>query len=305
MWDWLNGLADAANSAIDDVVAFLLWLVGILLQLFEYLYIALVAVFNFFYSLAQQIGKFFETLWNDFFKGIFTSLYNALVRVHAWLENILRPVIQFLQKIRKWVDWIFQTYVKPFLNILNHIRSFLNILRAFGIKWAAALDQAITKVEGDIAGAFSKVQGYLNSVIGIVSSLADPLGLFRGPTFVMSMRRIFPSFLRGVSGLPVGYFFPSPKKKAPPGMAPPPTNFNPGDPAQNPPPSTYMGYDDGLGSFGGWDGSDPLAPTDADSMQSLDYFNDSAYPPPDNPDPVDAANNAWDELLGFNWVSTP
>lgn len=287
MGNWLDTLTAGLDGLdLSFIIEFLQWLVGAIVAAFTYLYDLLAAVFNFFYSLAKTIGQFFVTLWNDFFKGIFTSLWSAIVKVHDWLESILGPIVQFIQKIRAWVDWFFQTYVKPFLNILSQVRNFLNILRAFGIKWAAQLDAFLGKVQADVAGYFLKVQGYLNSIIGIVNSLSDPLGLFRRPTFVMSMRRIFPSFARGISGMPLGYFFPSPRKGAPLGIGPTPYPFDPSNTQQNPPPSGYLNYDDGLGDFGGADPGSILPDDSMDGMTPLDFFNDDAYPDPECSDPV-------------------
>jgi hypothetical protein len=302
MFDWLNTLLGAGDGIGADIVAFLQYLIGLLVALFAFLYNLLVAVFNFLYSILLKIANFFKMLWEDFFKGIFTSLWSAIVKVHDWLENLLQPIIQFLQKIKAWVDWFFTTYVKPILNILSQIRSFLNILKAFGVKWAAELDAWLGKVQSDIISAFNKVNGYLNAVIGIVNSLADPLGLFRRPTFVMSMRRIFPSFARGVSGMPLGYFFPSPVKGAMNGTGPTQFPLNLANTTQNPPPSGYFDGDDGLGDFGGWDGTDPLADTDADSMTALDYFNDDLYPDPQYSDVADALQAAANAMFQSNVV---
>lgn len=303
MGDWLDGLASAADAIGAEIVAFLQYLVGLLVAIFTYLYTLLAAVFEYFLALMQKIAGFFSTLWNDFFKGIFTSLWSAIVKVHAWLESILSPIIHFLQTVRAWVDWVFKTYIKPFLTILSQVRNFLNILRQFGIKWAAQLDAWLGKVQADIAGAMLKVQGYLNALIGIVNSLADPLGLFRKPTFVMSMRRIFPSFMRGVSGMPLGYFFPSPKPDAPPGTQSPPLGWSTHKITYDPPPSGYFPEDDGLGDFGGWDGLDPLADTDADNMMSLDYFNDDVYPDPVTTDPAQAAQDAWSQQFDLTFLT--
>jgi hypothetical protein len=289
MGDWLDNLLGGIEGLdLSVIIQFLQWLVGAIVAAFTWLYNLLAAVFNFFYDLAKTIGQFFVTLWDDFFKGIFTSLWSAIVKVHDWLESILGPIVQFIQKIRAWVDWFFQTYVKPFLNILSQVRNFLNILRSFGIKWAAQLDAFLGKVQSDVSGYFLKVQGYLNSIIGIVNSLSDPLGLFRRPTFVMSMRRIFPSFARGISGMPLGYYFPSPRKGAPPGTGPFPPNFDPSNTTQNPPPSGYLSDDDGLGDFGGADPGETLPDDSMDTMTGLDYFNDDLWPDSTYSDPVSA-----------------
>lgn len=280
MGDWLDGLGALASEIGADIVAVIQYLIGVLVAVFNYLYTLLAAVFQFFDNLMQKIGAFFTSIWNDWLKGIFADLWKAIVKVHAWLEKILSPIIKALTWLRKWVDWYFKTYVQPLLKIISEIRGFLTILRQFGVKWAAQLDYWLGQIQADIISAFTKVQGYINAIIGIVNSLADPLGLFRRPTFVMSMRRIFPSFARGMSGMPLGYFFPSPLKNAAAGWGAPPKNFTPTNAQMNPPPSSYFAGDDGLGDFGGWDGSDPLADSDADSMTPLDFFNDDAYPDP-------------------------
>jgi hypothetical protein len=303
MGDWLDGLLGAGDAIGADIIGFLNYLIGLLVALFSYLWDLIVSAVLFLYHLLLSVGQFFHTLWDDFFKGIFQSLWNALLKVHAWLESILSPIVKFIQQVRAYVDWFFQTYVKPFLNILSQVRNFLNILRQFGIKWAATLDSFLGKVQADISGAMLKIQGYLNSLIGIVQSLSDPLGLFRRPTFVMSMRRIFPSFMRGVSGLPLGYFFPSPRKGAGAGLGAPSFPFNASDPNQNPAPSGYLSGDDGLGDFGGWDGVDPLADDEMDSMTGLDYFNDDAYPDPACDDPAQCAQDALTNVLSTSLIA--
>jgi len=264
-----------------------------------YIWNALVALFWWLDDLFSYLRDFFENLWDNFFRGIFQAIWNAYKAVHDWLENLLAPVIRILNKIRGWVQWAFNTYVKPILNVLRIVQQFLGVLKALGVKWAAQLDADISMVIGYITKYYNKALSYINAIISIVNSLADPLGLYRSPTFVMSMRRIFPSFMRGISGMPMGYWIPSPLKSAPLGMGGIPGNFNPSDPSQNPPPSTYFNYDDGLGSFGGWDGTDPLADTDADDMTSLDAFDPNAWATAPNPDPVQSLDTA--QQSGWPW----
>jgi hypothetical protein len=286
MWDWLGGLGDQAGALISDVIVFLQWLVLELIGLFQYLYRLLAFIFNFFIGVLQAVGKFFAYLWQSVIKPLFSELWGAIVKVHAWLESILSPIIKFLQQVRYWVNWFFTTYVKPFLNILSQIRQFLNVLKAFGVKWAAQLDAVLGKIQADVASTFLKINGYLNAIIGIVNSLADPLGLFRRPTFVMSMRRIFPSFARGISGMPLGFFFPSPVKGIGGGQGVPSFPLNFANTTQNPPPSSYLSGDDGLGDFGGVDEGTTIPDDAMDSMDPLDFFNDDLYPAPACGDPV-------------------
>lgn len=291
MWDWLDNLLGFGSQLGADIIAFLQWLLDELIAVFEFLYTLVAWVFQFFYTLGKDIGAFFEHIWNDWLKGIVQSIVGAVEKVHAWLESVLGPVIDVIKSIIHYVNWVYATFVKPILNLLSKIRQFLNILAALNISWAKTLDQWIGRIQSDINRAFNTVLGYLNTALGILNALADPLGLFRKPTLVMSIRRIWPSFMRGFTGLPLGYFFPSPKKNAPLGMGPTQFPFDPASAAQNPPPSTYAGYDDGLGDFSGF--LDGITPDDTamDGMSVADYFDPSAYPDPTYSVPSEAGAN--------------
>jgi hypothetical protein len=281
MWDFLSSIADSVGGDIAALWSAIIWLANAILAVFTYLWNLIKDIFNFFVDLLRKIGHFFHTLWDQFFKKIFTGLWSALVKVHAWLEAHLGPVVKFIGKVRAYLDRIFRLYIKPFLNMIQHIRQYLQILRLLGVKWAAALDAKLGKFEADIAGLFLTVRGILTGFIGLLNVLADPLNLFRRPTAVLSIRRIIPSLIKVSTGLPIAFFMPSPRFGAPLGVGQLPLNFNPADPFMNPPASTYFSGDDGLGGFSGFtDGTIP-DDTSVDTIAPLDYFDDSLYSPPD------------------------
>ena len=295
MWDWLDNLLGFAGELGADIVAFLNWLLDELIAVFEFLYTLLAYVFQFFYQLIEDIKNFFITIWQDFLQGIFQKFWQAVVAVHDWIEGILAPIIHVIQVIQGWVQWAYNTFLKPILALISKIRGFLNILAALNISWAKDLDEWLGKVQTYINQAFQKLQGYLNIALGLLNSLADPLGLFRKPTLVMSIRRIFPSFARGISGMPLGYWFPQPGSGAPAGMGAPSFPLNLNDATQNPPPSGYADDDDGLGDFDGFSTDETPDDSDMDVMTPLDYFNDDAWPDPVYENPADGGNDlmAW------------
>src|SRR5581483_4769134 len=285
MWDFWDGLGGYASdlglaSTIEAILAFLGWLVQTLIVIFHYIFALIQAVFNFFITLGQKIASFFETLWTGFFKKIFNGFVSAVLKVHDWLESKLAPILDFLKQARAYFDRIFNAYIKPILNLMQDVRKFLSVLRFFGIKWAAQLDAAIAQIQADIASAFLQVRGILNGFIDIVNAISDPLGLLRRPTIVLSVRRTFNAMVHVLTRRPVGFFFPSPRKNAVPGIGQLPANFLPSDTTYNPPASSFFSGDDGLGGYNGFAPATVPPDTSVDDTDPLDYFNNDLYPPP-------------------------
>lgn len=297
MWDWLDGLASLNIGA--DIIAFLNYLLQVLVAVFEFLYTLLAAVFNFLWALLVKVGDFFKTLWTGFFKKIFQGFFHAILKVHDWLEAKLGPVIRFLQKMRAYIDRWYRLYIKPILNMIQSVRKFLEILRLFGIKWAAALDARLAQVENDINQVFATVRGIINGFIDILNAIADPMGLLRRPTLILSLRRTFNALVRLHTGLPPAYFFPSPRSTAAVGLGRLPLNFNAADPAMNPPASYYLSQDDGLGSFNGFLAGEVPDDSEIDDADPLDAFDPTLYPAPDCIDAAACMQQAWQQQFSL------
>ena len=280
MWDWLDAFSNSLGDAAASIIAALQFLYALLVAVAQFLYSLLVAVFNFLVNILKKVAAFLHTLWDSFFKKIFTDIINAIRKLHAWLELHLGPFIKWLQQARAFLDRIFRLYIKPILNLIQHVRQYLQILRLLGVKWAGALDARLGQIEGQIASIFLQARALLTGFLDIANAIADPLSLFRRPTAVLSIRRIIPTLVRVATGYPMGFFMPSPRKNAPPGLGGLPLNFSPSDPSMNPPPSSYFAFDDGLGPFNGFAPGDVPPDTAVDDLTILDYFDDGLYDPP-------------------------
>jgi hypothetical protein len=286
MLDWLNQFANDIGDAATGLWTAVFWLYSLLVAVARFLFGVDAAIWNFADNALNKVASFFHTLWDLFFKALVLKLLAAVRALHKWLEDHLKPIVDWLVKARQWLDRIFRQYIKPLLNMIQHVRQFLQILRLLGVKWAAALDAKLGKFEGAIAGLFLTVRSILTGFIDIANCLADPLNLFRRPTAVLSIRRILPSLVKVTTGRPIGYFLPSPRKGAPVGIGQMPLNFNLSDPTMNPPASSYFSGDDGLGTFQGF--TDGQVPDDGavDDLTILEYFDDGLYDPPACGDPV-------------------
>ena len=162
MWDWLNNAGMTLGDAAASIMAALNFLFALLVGVFQFLYQLITAVFNFFLDLMKKLATFLHTLWTSFFKRIFVDVMNAIRKLHSWLELHLGPFIKWLQQARAYLDRIFRLYIKPMLNLIQHVRQYLQILRLLGVKWAGALDAKLGQLEGKIAGRSTGVVSALS-----------------------------------------------------------------------------------------------------------------------------------------------
>lgn len=269
-----------------DLVSLIQFVYSVLVEVANFIWNALVTVANFLLAGLQLIGKFLQTIWDKFFKGIFTKVFDALVKAHDWLEEHLRPIIDFLKKVRAFVDRIYRLYVKPFLDMLQHIRRVLLVLRALHVKFAQELDAKIAGIENQIQSVFLDVRRQLNTLIDTLNLIADPTLLVRKPAYIISARRTFNAMIRVYTGKPPSYFFPSPRPGLPPYLGILPANANLNDPLINPPASFYLAADDGFAGSSFLAGDTPLPDSSVDDLEMLDYFDDDLYPAPACGDPI-------------------
>jgi|SRR5215472_9276768 len=278
--DFLDGLLNFLGNFGSEIAQLILQLFQIIVTIFQFLWQVLGIVFNFFLKIVQDVGKFFTHIWDKFFKGIFTDVLKGIVKFGQWLKGIFGPVVKFLRTASRFIDRIYNHYIRPILRWIRIARVFLQLLKALHIKWAAKLDSILGKVQTDIQRAFLTVKQYLNVVIDLLNILADPSNLLRRPTTLLSLRRIWHAFIRQYTGLPPGFFVPSPSKLAPPGLGLLPFNFDPRDPLQNTPPSYYLAFDGGVPSFDFLVEGETIADDSIDSVAPADFYNSDLYPGP-------------------------
>lgn len=275
---FLDGLIGAIGGIGNAIIAVLVQVLNFIVQVFIFIFEVIVNVITYVLNVFKAIGNFFVHVWNSFFKSIFTNIFKGLQKVTQWLESHLRPIIKFLMKVQKYIDRIYNTYVKPILRLIQHIRQFLSILRLLHVKWAIELDAILSKVQTDIQRVFLEIRGILTTAIDLLNIVADPLRLLRKPTLVLSLRRTIHALIRSVTGFPPAYFFPSPRKNAPKGIGALPLNFDPSNPDHNPPASYYLGLDYGVPSLGEWSPDTPVPDEFINSMDQIDYWDDALWP---------------------------
>lgn len=304
------GLMELINEIISFLVSLVNWIWNNLLALlddivfvFQTLGKVIWQAVQFVWNGIGKVAGFFKSVWTGFIKPIIARVFTFVRKVQLWLETKLAPIINFIKTVRRYWDLIFKVYIKPILKVLQQMRQVLGVLRALGFKWAGALDKRIAQIEGQITQIFSQVRGILNGMLDLLNQVCDPLRLLRRPMLVLSFRRTIHSLIRLTTGLPPGYFFPSPRSGVAAGIGFLQKEFNKADPGQNPPASAYLKGDDGLGGFSGYSAGVTPDDTDVDSAAMLDFFNDDLWPDPKFDDPANALDAAIQGALSGSLVN--
>ena len=136
----------------------------------------------------------------------------------------------------------YNTYLRPMLVWMQRVRQFVHILALLHIHIAQRLDTFLANLQAKILQGFYTVTGAINTLTQILLALQDPQYLIRHPVLLVNIRRTS-ALIRAVTGLPLRYYFPSPRGSAGGYFAPTAWVLNPNDPAQNPPASHYLTND--------------------------------------------------------------
>jgi hypothetical protein len=277
VFDFLGGLLGGLSNLGAELQQILAFLVHLIVEVFQFIANVIVNVFKFFINIIGKSISFFHHILNFFFKDIWPRALSIMRHIHDFLEAKLGPIIKFLKKYRDLIDRNYRLYIKPILNFLQKIRQVLAVMRLLHIKFARELDAKILQLEGLLTKNFLQLRGILTSMLNALNAVVDFPLLFRKPVLVLSIRRVFLSLVRVLTGMPPGWFFPSPRKHAALGLKAPTAAKPFRDPSVNPPASSYLPGDDGLAGFEGFTPGETPDDGAVDALASLDYFADELY----------------------------
>jgi len=287
---------DYVIGLIQDLWAYVLqvlqWLWTVLVQLGTFLWDVILKVFEYAWTFLKKIAGLFRSLWDNFFKKIWDGILKGVQKAQQWLESKLGPIISFLKRVRALYDRWFKEFIKPLLTFLQRIRRIIQLLHFLHIHIFDGLDKLLGKIEQKISTAVLTIRGVLNNMIDLLNIVADPMQIIRRPTLVYSFRRVFLTCFRVFTGLPPGYFVPSPKPTAKKGTGFLPLDFDPFNADMNPVASSYMGNEGLPGDFSGFIEGEIPDDSAVDDLTLLDYFDDNLFLDPVCTDPASCLQEA-------------
>jgi hypothetical protein len=159
---------------------------------------ALSFIWGWLKAIGLGIFLFLNNLWEQVIKGVLRKIIKFLTDLRTTLGPIFQKVIGWLMKLRGWMDYIFRRFIRPYLQMIQRVRQFLQIFRLLGFKWAARLDARLAALEAKIISVFLTVRQPLNQIISFVGLIADPLGILRRNPVIGALLRNAPEIKNAI-----------------------------------------------------------------------------------------------------------
>jgi hypothetical protein len=274
--DFLGSLLSGGGAASAEVASLFAWLVNAMAALFSFLWGVLVAVANFLYGLIRALGKFLSHIWSEFFKKIWQRTLGGLIHDRVWQELRWGSLLDILRSLQRIFDAIFRRLIVPLLNLIQHIRRVLLILRLLHVRFAQRLDRQLARIQSGVARVFIEARSILNGIIDVVNGVSNPTSLVRIIVAVMRGRRIAGALTRGFTGLQIGFFLPSTQPGAMPWERPVLSCDDIADPERNPPPSVLIAgiFDQAPPVFSFTEGDTVVEDVELDLGEPLSFYDE-------------------------------
>jgi hypothetical protein len=132
--------------------------------------------------------------------GFLKRLWDALGKLAKLIHDALAKIQKIVAYIRRIHDYLFNRFIGPLLNAIQHLRQVLTIFRIFHVKFAAKLDATLANIEYKIASRFEYVWQQMNQLISWAQLITGLDGLFNPAVLWGSLTRDL-AILRGLTGL--------------------------------------------------------------------------------------------------------
>lgn len=183
LWQGLIGVGFAVNPIVGVIAAIASFLVG-LWGLFGN---NMGGVIKAVTSLASWTGDLFRKTFNglQFLIGgllgtLLKDLWGKVKKVVTELGDLIGRAIELLKRVRDYLDRIYRDFVRPILNLLQHVRQLLLLLRLMHLKFADKLDKLVARAQVLITKPFLLIRGKINGILDVLEMILHPTGALKG-----------------------------------------------------------------------------------------------------------------------------
>jgi len=120
---------------------------------------------------------------------IWAELKNWYTRFKQWRDWYKQHVMGPMQAMQKMQRQLFDTYLKPLLTLVDHIRQLTSIIGIFNKKLADKLNFQFLRVEAFLLTPFNMMTSRVNALGGALTGIMTYLGYFDRGTLLNSVWR--------------------------------------------------------------------------------------------------------------------
>lgn len=201
------GLIAAGESAIPVVGPILAGITGLLGALFggdggsvKQLNDAVKQVETQVVNGLKTIGLAIQLIFGAGIIGFIRRVWSALGHLAELIHDALDKIAKIVAYIRRIHDYLFNRFIGPVLNAIQHVRQMLVIFRLFHVRFAQQLDATLANIEYKIASQFNFIWQKMNELLSWAQLITGADGLFNPSVLWGSLARDI-AILRGVTGL--------------------------------------------------------------------------------------------------------
>lgn len=138
---------------------------------------------------ARRTWDFLEDTYEHVIRPAWEKLSAWYTRARRWLEDTIKPIYDFLTRLRREIEKFYDRWVRPILDAIDITRRVLGIFRAFGWEWSVTLDAYLTRLQERIDQPFRLVVAKINETINAVNRIATANGLLQRVALIRSIER--------------------------------------------------------------------------------------------------------------------
>ena len=147
---------------------------------------------SFLSRLLGGLGRF----WTSGLLPLIKWLRAKFIALTSWLKRTFRPIYEFLDKLRKWLDWFDRKILRPIMDIIDATRFFLRTMSLLGVKWAKSAEQKLSKLQSWISSIDLRVRKELNQIRNAVDRIVTGDYLLQRFALLRSLERDAPYWIR-------------------------------------------------------------------------------------------------------------
>lgn len=137
----------------------------------------------------SRVWGYLSKFWGNVLRPFVGWAWKQIQALHTWLKNTLKPLVDFIERVRKYVDAIYQRWLKPILDTIEATRRVFQLLAQLHVPWAREIDRKLASVESRLLAPIRELYARLNEAMNWINRIVDFNGYFQRLTLIASLMR--------------------------------------------------------------------------------------------------------------------